>query len=65
MTEELAIDYEALPADGSLPSERREMSGRGRAGVGVVMGGCPVTRPAPAGLCNGSPWLQPRAGADT
>ena len=32
--EELAIDYEALPADGSLPRERTCMSGRGRAGEG-------------------------------
>ncbi len=51
LTEELAIDYEALPADGNLPRERTCMSGRGRAGEGA----------APAGLCNGSPWLQPRA----
>ena len=54
LTEELAIDYETPPADGSLPRERTCMSGRGRAGE----------RTAPAGLGNGSPWLQPRAGAD-
>jgi len=31
--EGLAIDYEALSADGSLPCERWKMSGRGRAGL--------------------------------
>ncbi len=51
--EELAIDCEALPADGSLPRERTSMSGRGRAGEGVTMGGCPVARAAPTGLCIG------------
>ena len=30
LTEELAIDYETLPADGSLPRERTCMSGRVR-----------------------------------
>ena len=44
LTEELAIDCEALLADGSLPRERRKMSGRGRAGEGATMGGCLVAR---------------------
>ena len=44
-TEELAIDCETLPAVGSRPRERKEMSGRGRAGEGATMGGKRPTSP--------------------